>query len=132
MKYNYVTFFSPGSFASESTRLDIDSWDVEAAKEMAHTIKERYGATPYGFQFQTQEDIPGETYKKTIASSPMYFLGGRVETYEMVLIRNDPNESILRDNMKYNGINRILINTNSYKSTWSLNDDDVVLEWSKR
>ena len=54
MKKHFVTFFSPGTFVSETTEKEIDSWDVEKAKELARSIKERHGATPYGFRFITR------------------------------------------------------------------------------
>lgn len=129
MKQHFVEFLSPGTFVSETTSKKIDSWDVEKAKEMARAIKERHSATPYGFRFFTRERKDDELDSKTTASSGIYYLGGRVETYEMVLMRNDPKEQILRHNMKYNHIDRIVVNTNSWKVTMPLNDNDVVLDW---
>lgn len=117
-----VTFASPGTFVSETTTKEIDSWDVEKAKEIARTIVERHGATPYGFRFETWDD------DKRTASSQMYFLGGQVRTYEMVLLMNLPGEEILRSNMKYNDIKRVITNQNSYTSTLPMEDDDVVIE----
>lgn len=46
---NIVTFLSPGTFASEATNKDIESWDVSLAMDMAKNIVERHGAKPYGF-----------------------------------------------------------------------------------
>jgi hypothetical protein len=123
MNKHKVIFMSPGTFASETTTVDIDSWDVEKAKEMARTVKERYGATPFGFMFETWTPD-----KIRIDVSPTYYLGGRVRTYEMVLLMNLPEEEILRSNMRYNDIKRVITNTNSYKSVLPLNDDDIVLE----
>jgi hypothetical protein len=123
MNKHKVIFMSPGTFASETTTVDIDSWDVEKAKEMARTVKERYGATPFGFMFETWTPD-----KIRIDVSPTYYLGGRVRTYEMVLLMNLPEEEILRNNMRYNDIKRVITNTNSYKSVLPLKDDDIVLE----
>lgn len=118
-----VVFVSPGTFASETTEKEIDSWDVEKAKQMARTISERHGAKPFGFMFETW------THDKTrLAISPMYYLGGQVRTYEMVLLMNLPGEDILRDNMRLNGIKRVITNTNSYKSVLPLEDNDIVIE----
>jgi hypothetical protein len=117
-----VVFASPGTFVSESTAKDIDSWDVEQAKTMARSIKERHAATPYGFRFETWED------SVRTKVSPMYYLGGQVRTYEMVLLMNLPEENILRNNMRYNNIRRVICNTNSYKVTMPLEDDDIVIE----
>jgi hypothetical protein len=132
MKKHFVEFASPGTFFAESTTQEIDAWDVDAAKEMAHSIKERYGATPYGFRFITRGREDNELDSKVIARSHMYYLGGKVETYEEVVARNDPSESILRSNMRMNGYDRIIVNTNSWKATLPLEKDDVVLEWSSR
>lgn len=123
MEKHTVTFMSPGTFVSETTKKSIDSWDVEKAKEMARTISERHGAKPFGFKFETwsHDSI-------RLAESPMYYLGGQVRTYEMVLLMNLPGEEILRDNMRYNDIKRVITNTNSYKSVLPLNDDDIVIE----
>lgn len=130
MKKHFVTFFSPGSFFSEMNIEPIDSWDINEAQEMARSIKQRYDAIPYGFQFSTKERGDNELDSKVVETSNMYYLGGRVETYEMVLMRDDPTERILRSNMRNNGYDRILVNTNSWKSTHPLEENDVVLDWN--
>ena len=56
MQKHYVTFISPGTFVSESTTKEVDSWDVKTAFEMSKTISERYNATPYAFSFFTKEN----------------------------------------------------------------------------
>jgi hypothetical protein len=129
MKKHFVTFCSPGTFVSETSESPIESWDVDAAKEMAKRIKERHGATPYGFYFSTRTRKDEELDSKITKTSPMYYLGGKVETLEEVVARNDPKEEILRWNMENNGYNRILVNTNSWKATLPLKDGDVVLQW---
>lgn len=129
MKKHFVVFYSPGTFFAESTTKEIDAWDVNQAKEMARVIKERHGATPYGFQFITRGRTDEDLDSKVIDRSPMYYLGGKVETYEEVVARNDPKEEILRSNMKCNGYDRIITNTNSWKITQPLGDNDIVLQW---
>ena len=129
MKKHFVTFCSPGTFVSETSQSPIASWDVNEAKKMAKGIKERHGATPYGFYFSTRGRRDEDLDSKVIATSPMYYLGGKIETLEEVKARNDPKEEILRWNMENNRYNRILINTNSYKSTFPLKDEDIVLQW---
>lgn len=129
MKQHFVTFCSPGTFVSETSQSPIASWDVNEAKKMAKGIKERHGATPYGFYFSTRGRWDEDLDSKVIATSPMYYLGGKIETLEEVKARNDPKEEILRWNMENNRYNRILINTNSYKSTFPLKDEDIVLAW---
>ena len=131
MKKHFVEFYSPGTFVSESTERPIDSWDVDEAKKMAKSIKERHGAVPYGFRFNTRTRGPKDLDSKVTASSSMYFLGGKVETYEEICKRNDPKEETLRWNMESNKFDRIIVNTNSWKITLPLDKDDVVLEWKK-
>ena len=129
MKQHFVTFCSPGTFCSETSQNPIESWDVNEAKAMAKGIKERHGATPYGFYFSTRERKEDELDSKVVKASPMHYLGGKIETLEEVKARNDPKEETLRWNMETNGYNRIIINTNSYKSTFPLKDEDTVLQW---
>lgn len=130
MKKHFVTFFSPGTFVSETTQKPIDAWDVEAAKAMARQVKERYGATPYGFQFSTRGRGPDDLDSKTIKKSPMYYLGGKVETLAQVKKRATDKERILVSNMEGNRWKRIITNDNSWRITLPLEKGDVVLEWS--
>lgn len=129
MKQNFVVFFSPGTFVAESSTNPIDAWDVEAACDMARTIKERYGAVPYGFQFITRERGDNDLDSRVSERSPMYFLGGKVETLAEIEARNDPKESILRSNMRGNGYDRVVVNENSWRWTQPLANNDVVLDW---
>lgn len=132
VRKHFVTFYSPGTFVSETTAHPIDSWDVNKAMEMAHDVTERYGATPYGFKFSTRSRGDADLDSKQAAESPFYHLGGRVETLAQVEARNDPKEDILRSNMRCNDIAKVVINDNSYRSTHPLGADDVVLDWKPR
>ena len=132
LKKNFVIFVSPGTFFPETSEMPIDSWDIAEACELAHTVTQRWGATPYSFVFVTRGRKDDELDSKEIARSPNYFLGGKVETIEEVFERNDPKEDILRSNMKNNDIKRILVNTNSYKSILPLREGDIVLDWKPR
>jgi len=127
---HFVTFYSPGTFFDEATTKEIGSWDVKEATEMARSVKERYGATPFGFQFSTRARGPRDLDSKTVKTSPMYYLGGKIETRSEVFKRNAPNEEILRSNMRSNKISRIIVNTNSWKVVKPLNKGDVVLDFS--
>ena len=131
MKAHFVTFFSPGTFVAEITERPIASWDVEIAKKMARGIKERYGATPYAFQFSTRSRKTNELDSSVTATSPMYYLGGKVETLAEVKARATDKESILVSNMECNGIKHIITSDNSWRFTGELKADDVVLEWKK-
>lgn len=130
MQQHYVTFYSPGTFVSEESCEKIDSWDVEAATERARHVLERHNATPYGFRFTTRSRGPDDLDAKQTAKSPFYWLGGRVETLADVEARNDPNEHILRSNMRNNDIARVIINDNSWRFTGTMSDDDVVLDFT--
>ena len=130
MKKHFVTFYSPGTFVSESTSKEIDSWDVEQAMEMARSIRERHGATPYGFRFSTRERRTDELDSRVVATSNMYYLGGRIRHLDFIILENRPDEQILISNMKINGWDRVVENTNSWKITQPLEKDDVVLEWT--
>ena len=130
MKKHFVTFYSPGIFVSESTEREVDSWDVEKAKEMARSIKERHGATPYGFKFITRGREDNELDSKILNRSNMYYLGGKVRHLDFIILENKPDEQILISNMKINGWDRVIENCNSYKITQPLEKDDVVLEWT--
>jgi len=129
MEKHFVTFYSPGTFFAETDSKPIDSWDVEKAKKMARDILQRYNAKPYGFRFSTRSRKDSELDSKETKTSPMYFLGGKVETLAQVKKRNDPKDSILISNMEGNGYKRIITNCNSWKVTQPFEKDDVVLEW---
>ena len=130
MKKNFVRFYSPGTFMAETTEKPLPAgWDIEAAKTMARDIKERYGATPYGFCFFTRERTDDDLDSKVTHTSHMYYLGGTVETLEQVKARATDKDRILVSNMEGNGWDRIVTNNNSWQCTRPLLADDVVLEW---
>ena len=126
---HFVRFFSPGTFIAETSESTIDSWDVDKAVKMARKVKERHGATPYGFQFFTKSRGKYDLDSKETKTSHMYFLGGTVRTLAQVEADNKPDEEILRSNMRNNNYKRIITNTNSWKITQHLNSKDVVLDF---
>lgn len=127
MQQHFVHFLSPGTFISEETRKPIDAWDPALAVALSGEINERYGAKPYGFYFSTRERSPDDLDSRETATSVMHFLGGTIETLAEVEARNDPKEEILRSNMRCNGWDRIITNTNSWKITQPLREKDIVL-----
>jgi len=129
MKQNFVTFLSPGSFVHEQSTKPIDAWDTDKAMEMARGITERYNATPFAFYFTTRERGPNDLDSVVSDRSCTYYLGGTIRTAEEVMAGTDPDEKILRSNVQGNGIKRIVVNTNSFKSTHVLEDGDVVLDF---
>lgn len=132
VRKDYVRFFSPGTLTAESTDREIDGWSITAAQEMAHEIVERHGATPYAFQFVRRERGPDDLDSHEADRSPLYYLGGVVETLAEVEARNDPADRILLMNMRGNGYDRIITVTNSYRWTQPFRDGDVRLEWTPR
>lgn len=132
MKKHFVEFLSPGTFVSESTTSEINSWDVEVACTMAADIKERHAAVPYGFRFITRERGEDDLDSKVTERSGIYYLGGEVRTLEQVVSDNRDDERILRSNMVANGYTRIIVNTNSWKFTAGLEFGDVVLDWPRK
>ena len=130
MKKHFVTFYSPGTFVSEYTSKEIDSWDVNKAMEMARNIKERHSAIPYGFRFSTRERGAEDLDSRETEVSNMYYLGGRIRHLDFIILENKPDEQILISNMKMNGWDRVIENTNSWKITQPLEEGDVVLEWT--
>jgi hypothetical protein len=129
MERHFVTFYSPGTFLAEQSSQPIDAWDTAVAMRLADAITERHRATPYGFRFTTRTRGDDDLDSAVTATSPMYYLGGTVETLADVEARNDPKESILRSNMRGNGYDRVIVNTNSWKWTQPLNPDDIVLDY---
>lgn len=129
MRQEFVEFYSPGTFMPETTRKPVEGRDVDAAKVMAKDITERHGATPFGFRFITKERSDDDFDSREIDRSPMYYLGGKVETLAEVEARATDDDRILLINMRNNGIKRIITNTNSWKFTGELYDDDIVLDW---
>lgn len=126
---HFVMFFSPGTFVAEQTEKPIKSWDVKLAKKMAAKVKERYNAVPYAFQFSTRSRGPKDLDSKITKRSPLYHLGGKVETLAEVKARATADDRILISNMEGNGWDRIITNTNSWRSTQPLGKTDIVLEW---
>jgi hypothetical protein len=129
MQKNFVCFKSAGTFFDEESTIEIDTWNINKAIEMSRSVKERYGATPFGFYFYTRAREDNELDSKVINKSNMYYLGGKIETLEDVKSRNDPDDRILISNMQNNNISRIIINSNSWKVTKPLEETDVVLNY---
>lgn len=131
----YVTFYSPGTLFSETSEIEIPTGaSLKAIVAKAKTVKERHGATPYGFSLKVVEEgvikRGKETYRKEpkeLSQSGMHFLTGRVMTIKD--IPDDDEHRILLNNMKGNGWNAVVENTNSYRSTLPFEKDDVVVDW---
>jgi hypothetical protein len=130
MKKHFVTFYSPGTFVDEETTKEVKSWDVKLAKKMAYDITERYNALPFGFMFFTKEGGGKNWNPKTVKTSPLYYLGGKVETLEQVRARATKDDEILISNMECNKIKKVITNNNSYKTTRPFREGkDIILDW---
>lgn len=127
MEQHFVTFYSPGTFVAEETTTPVDAWNVDDAVAMAALIDERHGAKPYGFRFTTRGRSDEELDSKVIATGPMHYIGGKVETLADVEARHDPNDRILLGNMRTNGWSRIWRSTEGWRWSQPLNADDVVI-----
>lgn len=138
MREHRVTFYSPGTLFAEHTTHEIASWDPKLAAEMAGSVVERYGATPYAFRFSTVivhepvADGEGGTLDvvpKQIATSGLYLLGGKLETLDEVEARDDPKEEILRSNMRCNEQFIVCVNReNRYRSCIPFGPEDVLCD----
>jgi hypothetical protein len=128
IEQHFVTFLSPGTFVDEETTKPMDEWDVNVARTLAAQITERYDARPFGFYFTTRRREDDDLDSRQVARSGIYYLGGNILTLDEVMARNRAEDSILISNMRGNGIERVIENTNSWKITKPFNDGDVLLE----
>lgn len=137
---HHVTFYSPGTFVSETTSRPIASWDAAAACEMATSIFERYNARPYAFAFSTSITAPpvpdgqGGTLNvqpRETARSGLHFLDGSVLTIEDVAARSDPKDDILLSNMR-GGMPIVVESINGWRSVHPFGAGDVVVNASGR
>jgi hypothetical protein len=124
---HFVTFFSPGTFVAEQTTKEIPSWDVDLAVAMAGDIRERHNARAYGFQFTTRARKADELDSSEIDRSPMYYLGGKVETLDEIKDRDLESERILRSNMECNNWDRVWTSTEGWRWTQPLRPNDIVI-----
>ena len=129
MKKNYVTFMSPGTMVAEQKTVEIERWDTKKAIAMARDIKERHGATPYGFYFTKRERGGDDFDSKETDRSNLFYLGGVTITLDELERRNDPEDRVLISNMRCNNWDSVIENNNSWKWTQPLRDDDVVLDF---
>lgn len=123
MEKHFVEFFSPGTFVAENTVKEIDSWDIDRAKEMAKDIIERHNSKPYSFRFITKQK------EKIIRKSGFYFINGKVEILEDVKAKNNHDDRILISNMENNGWNKIVTTFSPWRWTQPFDDKkDCVVE----
>lgn len=131
-----VTFFCPGTFFSETSTYDIESWDPQLAARQAAAVVVRYGARPYGFRFETHlvadpvSDGRGgklQVEPRKLRESELYHLDGKIETYDDFVARADPKEDIARRNMRDHAP-IVCVTTHSYRSTQPFGEKDVMVD----
>ncbi len=132
---HFVTFYSPGTFTSESTTKEIPEPHPPLAARLAREVEERHGAKPYGFRFETRithDPIPdgiGGTLRvesKMIAKTGTYYLTGTVRAYSE--IPQTKETSILRSNMRCNDWPLVVENTNSYRAMLPYGAEDRIVD----
>ena len=127
MKKHFVTFYSPGTFVSEQSTQEIDSWDVEEATKRAENITERHNAIPFGFRFTTNERGDEDLDSKVTDSSGMYYINCKVQTLPILILRNDVDDKTLISNMQSNGWDKVVTTIKGWKATFPLEEGDTVL-----
>lgn len=128
MEKHFVRFLSAGTFVAEETTKEIDSWDVEKAKNMSKQIIERHDSHPYGFQFITRSRSENDLDSKIVDKSGVYYINGVVETVKDIEAKNDPNNDTLLWNMKTNHWNKVVTTYNPWKWTQPFNDRDRIVK----
>lgn len=122
METNQVRFFVPSFVVSDTQEEKIHSWDIARAIELYQNIVQKNMRCPYGFQFLKKEK--GEL----IAESGVYFINGKVRSYQEVLKDNKEDESVLRDNMKYNQYAAIVEVRNKFLTTMPFAKNDFAID----
>ena len=133
---NYVIFLSPGTFVSETSKKEIDGWDIKEALKISKKITERHNAKPYGFRFEQYKSLPpvksdGETFnveQKFVKSSGTYYITGKI--LNLGDIPDTKENEILRSNMRCSKIKAVIENKNSYKFTGEFGDKDTLVDWN--
>jgi hypothetical protein len=128
LQKHFVTFYSPGTFFDEETTKEISEWDINAARELAKNITERYDARPFGFQFSTRSRGDEDFDSHEINRSPMYYLNATILTRDEIIAKNDPKDEMLLTNMEYNKWNRIITGTAGFRWAKPLRDSDIILD----
>lgn len=133
-RQHYVTFFSPGSFVAESSCKPIDAWDPVEAMRLCQGITERYGAKPYGFQFETRivaDPVPDgeggelQVTPKKVAESEIYYIDGRILKFDEV--PETDSTRIMRDNMRSNDYPIVVETTRGFRWTQPFKEHDVIV-----
>ena len=122
---HFVTFLAPGSLMQEESTMPIETWDTDAAQDMAAKIVERHGARPFCFYFTTRGRQKDDLDSKVIKKSGRYFINCQLRTLEEV--QADPENRILAANMENAGWQHVAITRNGWGWTQPFRQEDVIL-----
>ncbi len=125
LRQHFVTFYSPGTFVHEETTKPMIKWDIKVAQQGAQGIVERHGARPFAFQFSTRASK--ELESQIVNRSPLYYLGGKIETLAEVKARATDKDRILLANMEGNGLKQIITTNNPHPLCQPFGAGDVIL-----
>lgn len=134
-RQHYVVFMSPGTFSSEVSERPIGEWNTHEGARIAAEIKERHGAIPYSFQFETRlihDPIPdGEggtltVNSRTVDRSGTYFIKGETRRYDD--IPDNKETHILRSNMRCNDWPIVVETRNGYRHTTPFGAHDAIVD----
>jgi len=125
---HFCDFYSLGTICAEISTREMESWDIESAKNIAKTIVERHGATPYGFIFYTKSRSFSGLDSSVVASSPFYYLGGKIQSVADLIADGVSENAVLIQNMKINDWEYVITTTGGWGWSQPLRDGDVVLD----
>jgi len=111
-----ITYYSPGTFVSESTTIEIEGNDIgeiiSKATMESKNIIERHNASPYCFSV---DDVN------------YYLPHNKVELLSDIKNRKDPADRILISNMESNKWNAVMVSTVGWKSTHPFCENDCLV-----
>lgn len=128
----FARFYSPGTLFAETSERRLETGTLEEAVQAAKSVKERHGATPYGFDLITKIVAPpvpdGEggtlsVQPKEVDRKGRFYLGGKLLMYE-----DAEDGSIMASNMRCNRYPICIENTNSYRFTYYFEEGDAIVD----
>lgn len=135
-KYYLVTYYSPGSFVSETSSARFKNFNLASFVKRAKSISERHGSKPYGFTVEEKEEpvsmpvVEGfkvEVEPNTLSSSGTYYITGNLIFYDD--IKNNKEKAILASNLYNNSLGIGIENCNSWKFTGDFERNDFIVDW---
>ena len=126
-----VTFYSPGTFFSETSSIRLDELDINKILKKAKGTSERYNAKPYGYTWkQIREFFIGKEKlekEEVLDESKGYiFITGNVIFSKDL---TNPDENIFKSNLESNAGGVGIQNFNSYKFSYFFDKNDIIIDW---